>query len=199
VTPRVAVLLSGRGTNLERILLEAEAGALAGACRVVLVVANRDDAGGLAIAERHGVPTLVVPSAARSTETYGRDLIAALEPWSVDVIVLAGFLRIISPEMVARYRDRIVNIHPADTDAYQGAHGYEWAFARGLEETTITIHLVDEGLDTGRVLARRPVSLAGAATLDEVVGRGLHVEHGLYSETLARYFADEFGGESTAT
>lgn len=190
---RAAVLVSGRGSNLERILCETEAGALAGLCRVVVVVANRPDAGGLGIAERHGVAARVVPSAGRSTASYGRLLLAELEPWDVDAVVLAGFLRVISPEMVARYRERIVNIHPADTAAYRGAHGYEWAFASRRDTTTITVHLVDEGVDTGRVLAQRIVDLSGATSLDEVTARGLRVEHAMYSETLARWFRGEFG------
>jgi len=195
VKKRVAILISGRGSNLERILCEVETGVLAGACEVVSVISNRADAGGLAIAARHDVPTRVVPSAGRSTLAYGRDLLAALEPLSVDYVVLAGFLRILSPDVVARHRDRVVNIHPADTAAYQGAHGYEWAFDRRLEATTITVHLVDEGLDTGRVLAQRVVDLDGATTFDDVVRRGLEVEHALYSETLARLFAGRLGRE----
>jgi phosphoribosylglycinamide formyltransferase-1 len=188
---RVAVLISGRGSNLERILEEAEGGLLAGVCEVAVVVSSRAEAGGIGIAERHGVPAVVVASAGRSTEAYGRDLLRALEPWHVDYVVLAGFLRIVSPEMVARYRNRIVNIHPADTALYQGAHGYAWAHAAGLRETAVTVHLVDEGLDTGPVLAKRAVPLAGATSFDDVVARGLRVEHELYSETLARLFAGE--------
>jgi phosphoribosylglycinamide formyltransferase-1 len=189
---RVAVLISGRGSNLERIATEARSGVLAGVCELAVVVSNRPDARGLAIAEEHGIPALVVPSAGLATEAYGAALLGTLEPWRIDYIVLAGFLRVVSPQMVERYRDRIVNIHPADTARYQGAHGYRWAFAQGLAETTITVHLVDEGVDTGRVLATRTVSLAGASTLDDVVARGLRVEHTLYSGVLARLFAGEF-------
>ncbi len=191
MTLRVAVLISGRGSNLERILVEAERGVLAGVCEVAVVVSSRAEAGGIAVAAQHGVPAVVVASAGRSTEAYGRDLLEALEAWHVDYVVLAGFLRIVSREMVARYRGRIVNIHPADTALYQGAHGYAWAYAAGLRETAVTVHLVDEGLDTGPVLAKRSVPLAGAATLGEVVARGLRVEHELYSETLARLFVGE--------
>ncbi len=188
---RVAVLISGRGSNLQRILEETERGILSGKCEIAVVIANRT-AAGLGIAEGHGVPALVAPSLGLSTEAYGRRLLSALEPWRVDYVVLAGFLRVLSAEVVARYRGRIVNIHPADTAKYQGTHGYEWALEAGLSETAITVHLVDEGLDTGRVLARRLVSLAGASTLDDVTERGLRVEHTLYSETLSRLFAGEF-------
>ncbi len=192
---RVAILISGRGSNLERILCEVETGVLAGACEVVSVISNRADAGGLAIAARHDVPTRVVPSAGRSTLAYGRDLLAALEPLSVDYVVLAGFLRILSPDVVARYRDRVVNIHPPTRRPIRERMATSGRSSRRLEATTITVHLVDEGLDTGRVLAQRVVDLDGATTFDDVVRRGLEVEHALYSETLARLFAGRLGRE----
>jgi phosphoribosylglycinamide formyltransferase 1 len=187
--PRVAVLVSGRGSNLERILLEVETGVLSGRCTVAVVISNRPAARGLAIAEAHGIPTRVVPSAGQSTGAYGRVLTAALKAWRVDYIILAGFMRVLSHDVVAAYKDRIVNIHPADTARYRGAHGYAWAFEHGLGETTITVHLVDEGVDTGRVLARRRVSLVGADSLAEVEARGLRVEHEMYSAVLAELFA----------
>ena len=91
----------------------------------------------------------------------------------------------LSPEFVRAFTGRIVNIHPADTARHQGLHAYEWAFANQLTETRITVHLVDEGLDTGPVLAQRTVNLEGASTLAEIQRRGLVVEHELYAETLA--------------
>ncbi|MEN6369339.1 MAG: formyltransferase family protein [Thermotogota bacterium] len=194
---RVAVLISGRGSNLGRILAEVCSGCLSDVCDVVVVVSNRPSAGGLKIARRAGVPTCVVPSCGLGADAYGQRLLEALEPWHVDALVLAGFMRVLSPAVVRRFRDRIVNIHPADTAAYQGMDGYGWAFERGLPETTITVHLVDEGVDTGRVLAQETVSLQGAATLDEVKRRGLNVEHDLYSRTLRRWLESRSGDTST--
>ena len=89
---------------------------------------------------------------------------------------------------IARYRNTIINIHPADTALYQGIHGYEWAFQKKLEATQITVHFVDEGVDTGQVLAQREVDLRGAKTLEEVEHRGLRVEHAFYSEVLRDVF-----------
>ena len=89
--------------------------------------------------------------------------------------------------MVARYRGRMLNVHPADTARHQGLHGYEWAFGQRLPATKITVHLVDEGLDTGRVLAQREVDLRGAETLAEVERRGLAVEHELYADALKAF------------
>lgn len=188
---RVAVLISGRGTNLERIVAEARGGCLSGVCDIVVVVSNRPEAGGLEVARRAGIPTHVVPSRGLDGEAYGRRLLEALEAWRLDVLVLAGFMRVLSSDVVGRFRNRIVNIHPADTAEYQGMDGYGWAFERGLTETKVTVHLVDEGVDTGRVLARETVSLGGATTLDEVRRRGLAVEHDLYSRVLRRWFENE--------
>ncbi len=188
---RVAVLISGRGSNLERIVAEARGGCLSGVCDVVVVVSNRSTAGGLEIARRAGIPTCVVPSRGLDADAYGQRLLEALEPWRADALVLAGFMRVLCPAVVGRYRGRIANIHPADTAEYQGTDGYGWAFQRRLRETTITVHLVDEGVDTGRVLAQETVSLQGATTLDEVKRRGLDVEHDLYSRALRRWFEDK--------
>ncbi|MDD5263299.1 MAG: phosphoribosylglycinamide formyltransferase [Candidatus Bipolaricaulis sp.] len=188
---RVAVLISGRGTNLERIVAEVRDGCLSGVCAVVVVVSNRPEAGGLEVARRAGIPTRVVPSSGLDGEAYGRRLLEALGPWKLDAVVLAGFMRVLSAEVVERFRNRIVNIHPADTAEYQGMDGYGWAFERGLSETKVTVHLVDEGVDTGRVLAQETVSLQGATTLDDVRRRGLDVEHDLYSRALRRWFENE--------
>ena len=188
---RVAILISGRGSNLERILMEARGGCLRGLCEVAVVVSNRPTAGGLEIARRAGVATCVVPSRGLDAGAYGERLLAALEPWRVDNLVLAGFMRVLSPAVVSRFRERIANIHPADTSAYQGMDGYGWAFERRLRKTTITVHLVEEGVDTGRVLAQAAVSLEGAATLEEVRRRGLAVEHDLYSRTLRTWFESQ--------
>ena len=196
--PRIAILISGRGSNLERILAEVQGGCLRGVCEVAVVVSNREAARGLEMARRAGVPTLVVPSHGFNAEAYGARLLKALEPWRLDALVLAGFMRVLSAGVIARYRDRIVNIHPADTAAYQGPDGYGWAFARRLQETVITVHVVDEGVDTGRVLARETVSLFGATTLDEVRRRGLEVEHRLYSRVLRAWLTEE-GSRGFAT
>jgi len=189
--PRIVVLISGRGSNMEAIARSIEAGVLRGRCRLAAVLSNRPDAPGLVVAERLGLPTCVVPSAGLSTDAYGERLLAAFEHYAPDYIVLAGFMRYLSAAVVGRYPGRILNIHPADTCAYQGPNGYGWAFRAGLATTRITVHRVDAGIDSGEVLARAEVDLRGAETLDEVVSRGLAVEHDLYPNTLAKLLAEE--------
>ena len=186
--PRIALLISGRGSNMEAILRAAKEGVLRGRCVVCGVIANHPEAAGLAQARRLGVATRIVPSKGLDTCTYGRRLLAALSDWGPDYVVLAGFMRIVSSDLVAAYPGRIVNIHPANTADYQGPDGYGWAAKRRLPETLITVHLVDEGVDTGPVLRQARVSLTGADTKGEIARRGLVVEHALYSACLAELF-----------
>lgn len=181
---RVAILISGRGSNMAVILREAREGILRDVCEPVVVVSNRADAPGLARARQEGVATLVVPSRKLDRDAYDRALLLALEPYRLDYLVLAGFMRLLGPATIARYRDRIVNIHPADPRLFRGIGGYEWAWQNRLARTSITVHLVDEGMDTGPIVAQEEVSLEGATSLEEVARRGLAVEHALYPRAL---------------
>jgi phosphoribosylglycinamide formyltransferase-1 len=184
---RLAVLISGRGSNLAALLAAADDGVLAGRAAVVAVAADRP-APGLEQARQRGLPTIVVPgvvsAAGRAREESEAELLAALAPHRPDLVVLAGYRRVLSPLFLAAHPGRVVNIHPADTRRHRGLGGYAWAHAAGLERTTITVHLVDEGVDTGPILAQREVDLRGAASLEEVERRGLLVEHELYPEAI---------------
>ena len=193
--PRIAVLLSGRGSNMEAIVRHVQGGTLRGVCEVAVVVSNVPDAPGLAIAERLGVPTVVVPSRGRPRAEFGEALLEALAPFAPDLVVLAGFMLILPPGVVRACERRIVNIHPADTALHKGLHGYAWAWEQRLEETRITVHWVDEGLDTGPVIAQAPVDLRGCRDLDEVERRGLAVEHRFYSEVLRTLLAGDGPGK----
>lgn len=186
---RIAILISGRGSNMAVILRNAQEGDLGRVCEVALVFANEPDAPGLAIARGRGVPTACLSSRGRDRREFDRDLVDLLEPYHLDYLVLAGYMRLLSPVVIDRYRNRIVNIHPADSRAYQGIHGYQWAFEQGLPKTLVTVHLVDEGMDTGPILAQAEVDLRGAGSLAEVERRGLAVEHRFYSAVLADLFA----------
>lgn len=186
---RIAIFISGRGSNMEAILRQARDGVLAPVCQVVLVFANDPNAPGLEIARRYGVPTASLPSRGRDRREFDGEVVALLEPCRLDYLVLAGYMRLLSPVLIERYPGRIINIHPADSRLYQGTHGYQWAFEQGLSKTLVTVHLVDEGMDTGQILAQAEVDLRGAETLEEVERRGLAVEHRFYSAVLAGLFA----------
>ncbi len=185
---RIAIFISGRGSNMAALAASCASGVLRDLCEIVLVLSDRPDAAGLAIAESLGLPTACIPSQGRGRDPFERDVIALLRPLRIDFIVLAGFRRILSPLLIGAFRNRIINIHPADPAVYRGLDGYRHAFEQRLPTTAVTVHLVDEGVDTGTVLGRCTVDLAGAKTLEEVERRGLDVEHSLYSRVLASHF-----------
>lgn len=188
---RIAILISGRGSNMEVIVRNAQNGILADCCEVALVFANTAEARGLQIAADLGIPTVSIESKGKTREVFDREVVALLEPYHLDYLVLAGYMRIISAPLLERYPKRIINIHPADTAAYQGAHAYQWAFENKLATTKITVHLIDAGMDTGPVLAQREVDLCGVQSLSDLEQRGLHVEHQLYSDVLQKIFTEE--------
>ena len=184
---KLAVLISGSGTNLQ---------ALINACakanypaRISLVISNIEKAAGLARAKRANIPSLVIRHTDfRERRAFDDALSAALKAVDVDLICLAGFMRVLGQPFVDQWQDRIINIHPADTALHQGLNAYEWAFEKKFKKTCITIHYIDEGVDTGLVIKKNPVDLSNAKTLDEVKKRGLEVEHVAYSKALNTLF-----------
>lgn len=188
---RIAIFISGRGSNMEIIVRNVQHGILADCCEVALVFANTAEARGLQVAADLGIPTASIESEGKKREAFDQEVVTLLETYKPDYLVLAGYMRIISAPLLERYPNRIINIHPADTAAYQGAHAYQWAFENKLETTKITVHLIDAGTDTGPVLAQRDVDLRGAQSLAEVEQRGLQVEHQFYSDVLHKIFTGE--------
>ena len=182
---RLAILLSGRGSNMLALVEATKTGVLKGLAEVVVVFSNKPDAFGLEAAAALGCPVASLPSQGRKREAFDAEAAQLLQQYQPDLVVLAGYMRILSSAFIQPFAGRIINIHPADTHQHQGLHAYEWAFDNHLPETKITVHLVDEGLDTGPILAQQTVDLRGADTLVEVERRGLAVEHELYAQTLA--------------
>ncbi|HWU30696.1 MAG TPA: phosphoribosylglycinamide formyltransferase [Microbacterium sp.] len=153
----LAVLISGTGSNL-RALLEAASHPDFPA-RVVAVGADRD-ADGLAHAEEFGIPTFTVPySAYPSREAWGEELAEQLDAWQPDLIVLSGLMRLLPAAVVARYAPRIVNTHPAYLPEFPGAHGVRDALAAGVEQTGASVIVVDDGVDSGPILAQERVAV----------------------------------------
>jgi formyltetrahydrofolate-dependent phosphoribosylglycinamide formyltransferase len=176
MTMRVAVAVSGRGSNLEALLGALETDA---AARVVLVMSNRTDAGGLARAAAHGVPAEVLADPAD-----GADWLARLDRHRVDLLVLAGYLKLVPAAVIARFRNRIINIHPALLPAFggpgmYGRHVHEAVLRSGAAESGATVHLVDEAYDRGAILAQRRVPVLPGDTPDRLAARVLEVEHRL--------------------
>jgi phosphoribosylglycinamide formyltransferase 1 len=151
----LVVLISGGGSNL-LALLEAT-GATDFPAHVVAVGAD-NDADGLAHAEAWSIPSFtVVPSAFESRDAWGDELLAQIERWSPDLVVCAGFMRILPPGVVAALSPRLINTHPALLPAFPGAHAVRDALAAGVDTTGVTVHVIDEGVDTGPVIVQREV------------------------------------------
>lgn len=185
---RIAILISGRGSNMEAVVKNVRGGILKECCEVALVLSNKKEAKGLETARRLGVKTACIESKGKKRKDFDRELVDFLRPYKPDYIVLAGFMRILTSVIINEYKNRIINIHPADTAQFQGVGGYEWAFKNGLEFTKITVHFIDEGVDTGPVIAQRELDLRGMKTLHEIEELGLKIEHQFYSETLRKLF-----------
>jgi phosphoribosylglycinamide formyltransferase-1 len=193
---RMLVLASGSGTNLQAILEACRAPGFP--AEVAALVANTPGAGALARAEAAGVPAVCVPHRGQpDRRAHERAVLAAVEPHGpFELLVLAGYMRVLTAHMLESFRrpdgqPGVVNIHPADTRAYQGAHGYEFALGllpghpERLRETRVTVHFVDDGVDTGPIIAQRPVAVRPDDDLARLRARGLAVEHRLYPEVLA--------------
>ncbi len=183
---KLIIFISGRGSNMKRIIEETQNGILKDVAEVVLVFSDKPEAPGLAIAESMGIKTETLSSIGLKRKEYDEKVSEIIEKYAFDLIILAGYMRILSPEFVRKYPKKIINIHPADTKRHQGLDAYKWAFENHLPETKITVHYVDEGMDTGEIIAQKTVDLRGCKTLEEVEQRGLAVEHKLYPEVIKK-------------
>ncbi|MFB2596826.1 phosphoribosylglycinamide formyltransferase [Herbiconiux sp. P17] len=171
------VLISGGGSNL-RALLEASSDAEYPAR--VIAVGSDTDAPGLAHAEEFDIPTFtVVPTSFASREAWGAELLEQIERWSPDLVVCAGFMRILPPAVVSALTPRIINTHPALLPAFPGAHAVRDALAAGVDTTGVTVHVIDEGVDTGPVIVQRSVPVYPGDTEHELHERIKSVERQL--------------------
>lgn len=191
--PKIAILLSGRGTNMAALARRIASGDLDADIR--LVGSDRPDAEGLARAEALSLPTLVLPYREKDKNEAEGLLLEHLEKKGVEWVVLAGFMRILSPRIVSRFRDRIVNIHPALLPAFPGTGAIAAAWNYGVKVTGVTVHLVDEEMDHGPILAQRCVPIDEGQTLEELEEHIHEVEHDIYWRTLKDLFAGRYKKE----
>ena len=181
--PNIAVFCSGEGTNLQALLDAAHAGRLR--ARIALVVSDRPDAKALRRAARAGVEAhFVNPHDYPTRAAYERALIRLCEGCSIRLICLAGFMRILSPVFVHRYRRRILNIHPALLPAFPGAHAVRDALAWGAKVTGVTVHLVDEAVDHGPIIAQEALAIKPRETEVSLLKRVHRIEHRLYPQAI---------------
>lgn len=186
---RLAVLLSGRGSNFEAIADAVESGAIPNAA-IVAVISDVPEARGLERARRRGLPAFAVDRKKfASRREHEAELLRFLEEARPDLICLAGYMRVLSPDFVERFRGRIVNIHPALLPKFPGLHAQRQALEAGETVSGCTVHFVDEGTDTGPAILRRVVPVLPGDTEDTLSERILVEEHRAYPEAIALVLA----------
>lgn len=181
----IAVFVSGNGTNLQAIIDHIRRGVLK--ARVSLVVSDNPKAFALKRAKKAGVKTLYVdPKKFASRQDYEAVLVAALKKEKVDLVVMAGFMRIVSPYFVRSYKNRIVNIHPALLPAFKGMDAIKEAYHSGAKVTGVTVHFVDEKVDHGPVILQEAVQITEGESLARLEERIHEVEHRVYTQAIAK-------------
>jgi phosphoribosylglycinamide formyltransferase-1 len=178
----VAVLLSGRGSNFVALVEACTRGEVP--ADIVLVVSNRDDAPGLDRARERGVPTVAISGRGLPREEHERRIIAAVEAASAQWVCLAGYMRLLSPAFIARFPERIVNIHPALLPSFPGLDAQQQAWAHGVKLSGCTVHLVDAGCDNGPIVLQRAVPVLDDDTPSSLAARILEQEHVAYPQAL---------------
>jgi phosphoribosylglycinamide formyltransferase-1 len=187
----LGILLSGRGSNFIAIADSIEAGRIADT-RIALVISNRADAPGLATARQRGLNVLVITSKSRKREEHDREIVAALRQHNVDLVCLAGYMRLLSPWFVQQFPRRILNIHPSLLPAFPGLEAQEQAFAYGVKVSGCTVHFVDEELDHGPIIVQKTVSVFDTDDEQALAARILEQEHLAYPEAINAVLGGQF-------
>jgi phosphoribosylglycinamide formyltransferase 1 len=180
---RIGVLLSGRGSNFEALADNIAAGRIPGA-EIVIVVSNREGAPGLARAAERGIPSRAIPSKGLPREAYDALVVEELQRAGVELVCLAGFMRLLSPKFIAAYPQRILNIHPSLLPSFPGLEAQRQALEYGVKFSGCTVHLVDENLDAGPILVQAVVPIRDDDTDQTLSSRILAEEHRIYSEAV---------------
>jgi phosphoribosylglycinamide formyltransferase 1 len=179
---KVGILLSGRGSNFEALARSIAAGDIP--AKIAVVVSNREDAPGLARARALGLNARFISSQGKTREAFDAELAAALEACEVDFVCLAGFMRVLSPCFVRKFSGRILNIHPSLLPAFPGVDAQKQALECGVKFTGCTVHLVDDGIDTGPIVCQAVVPVLEGDSLETLSARILEQEHRIYPEAL---------------
>ena len=179
----LGILLSGRGSNFEAIATNVASGRIADA-RIAVVISNRAAAGGIETARKLGLTTLVIPSKGKERQDHDREMVSALQHHKVDLICLAGYMRLLSPWFVRQFPRRILNIHPSLLPAFPGLEAQEQAFAYGVKVSGCTVHFVDEELDHGPIIVQKAVPVLDGDDEPSLAARILEQEHIAYSEAI---------------
>jgi phosphoribosylglycinamide formyltransferase-1 len=179
----IGILLSGRGSNFEAIAKNVATGKIP-AARIAVVISNKSGAGGIDIARGLGIEALVIPSRGKERTEHDREVVATLQQHKVDLICLAGYMRLLSSWFVQQFPHRILNIHPSLLPAFPGLEAQEQAFAYGVKVSGCTVHFVDEELDHGAIVVQKTVPVLEEDDEHSLAARILDQEHIAYSEAI---------------
>ena len=179
----IAVLLSGRGSNFDALAASVEAGRIPNA-DISIVISNRDNAPGIEKARARGIDARVIPSKGLEREAYDRQVVATLREKSVDLVCLAGYMRLLSPYFVKEFPQRILNIHPSLLPAFPGLEPHRQALEHGAKFSGCTVHFVDENLDAGPIIMQAVVPIEDDDTPETLAARILKEEHRIYTEAV---------------
>lgn len=182
----IAVLASGHGTNMQSIIDKIDFGYLN--AKVAIVITDKSDAFALERAKKHKIQAIFLdPKKAKSREEYDKLIIKQLEKYTVDIVVLAGFMRLLSKYFVDKYKNKLINIHPSLLPSFPGIHGYEDAWQYGVKVSGCTVHFVDEGCDTGPIILQKINPIKDDDTFESFKERGLKIEHEALPEALKMF------------
>ena len=188
---RLGVLLSGRGSNFLAITRNIREGRLRNV-EIAIVISSVSGAAGLSAAKELGIPTALYVSKGRPRADHDADLVACLREHKVDLVCLAGYMRLLSPEFIAAFPNRILNMHPSLLPAFPGLDAQQQAFAYGVKVAGCTVHFVDEHLDHGAIILQRAISVNESDDAHSLADRILVEEHIAYSEAIARVASGEY-------
>ena len=179
---RLGILLSGRGSNFEAIARNVAAGTLP--AEIAIIIANRPEARGLELARQRGLPAVCIPSKGLDRIVYDTSLVAELKKHEVDLVCLAGYMRLLSAGFIREFPGRVLNIHPSLLPSFPGLDAQHQALEHGVKITGCTVHFVDEYLDAGPIVTQAAVPVLDGDTVDTLSARILKEEHRIYSEAI---------------
>ncbi len=186
---KLGILLSGRGSNFEAIARNVQAGEIA--AEIAIVISNKEGAGGLDIARQMGLNAVCIPSKGKDREAFEQELVAALREATVDLVCLAGFMRVLTPYFIRAFAGRILNIHPAILPSFPGVDAQQQALDSGAKFTGCTEHFVDEGVDTGPIVSQAVVPIRDDDNVATLSARILREEHRIYAEAINLILEDK--------
>jgi phosphoribosylglycinamide formyltransferase-1 len=187
----LGILLSGRGSNFVAIADSIDAGRIPDA-RIAVVISNKPEAAGIAAARQRGLTALIIPFKGRSREEHDREIVGALKQRAVDLVCLAGYMRLLSPWFVRQFPRQILNIHPSLLPAFPGLEAQEQASAYGVKVSGCTVHFVDEELDHGPIIVQKAVPVLDGDDEHTLAARILEQEHIAYSEAIRMVLSGKF-------